>query len=170
MVTRPALSAALLCLLFALGGFAATTPKAAAKKPVAGKTVAGKTVAGKTVAVAAKKKGPARRSSARTVRYTKRYAAPAAPSNERIRLVQQALIERGYLTGDANGVWNTASVEALKRLEAAENVKVDGKLDSKMLIVLGLGPKYPSALNLPGGVVTSVAADDEKQDSARTNN
>jgi hypothetical protein len=71
-------------------------------------------------------------------------------------------VERGYLQGDGNGAWNTQCVEALKRFEADQKVRVDGKIDSKMLIALGLGPKYDNNLSLPvpsGSTGIVVAAD-----------
>ncbi len=89
----------------------------------------------------------------------RKFVAPASPGSDRIRSVQMALIERGYLQGEATGSWNAASVEALKKFEGAQKVRVDGKIDSKMLIALGLGPKYDNGLNGPSVTETAVAAD-----------
>jgi hypothetical protein len=92
----------------------------------------------------------------------RRPSGPSAPSADRIRLLQQALIERGYLQAEASGVWNAQSVEALKKFEAEQNWKVDGKIDSRGLIALGLGPKYDANLSLPipaGQSGTVIAAD-----------
>jgi hypothetical protein len=63
--------------------------------------------------------------------------------------VQQALIERGYLQGEATGVWNAQSVEALKKFETEQTWKADGKIDSRGLIALGLGPQYDANITLP---------------------
>lgn len=80
------------------------------------------------------------------------YYYQMAPTADRYREIQQALIERGFLGGAATGVWNQESVEALNRFKREQNLKVDGKLDSLSLIALGLGPKRPadiSTANLP---------------------
>jgi peptidoglycan hydrolase-like protein with peptidoglycan-binding domain len=154
---RPVVTALVVCLVLALSGWAKTAPKKVVRK-------ASSKVAAKSVS---KRKLPAKRYA------TRRYSAPAAPTNDRIRLVQQALIERGYLAGEPTGKWDLASTEALKKLEAEQRVKVDGKLDSKMLIVLGLGPRYDSNLNLPASPAFSgtVSADEARLDNfARLNN
>ncbi len=173
MVTRPALPAAALCLFFAFCGFAKTPPKASGKKPAtANRVSATKAKAASRSATRHRVSPQSRaktRSAARNVRYTRRYAAPVSPASDRIRLVQQALIERGHLTGEPTGIWDSASVDALKKFESANNVRPDGKLDSKMLILLGLGPKYQAELNLPGDAA-SVAAEDDKQEFQRLNN
>jgi peptidoglycan hydrolase-like protein with peptidoglycan-binding domain len=96
----------------------------------------------------------------------RRPTAPAGPSSERIRLVQQALAERGYYQAEPNGVWSSACIEALKRFEADQNVKVDGKIDSKMLIALGLGPRYDNALNALA-LADAAAGDAGSNDSPR---
>ena len=94
-----------------------------------------------------------------------------SPGSNRIREVQQALLERGYLKSEVTGSWNAASVEALKRFEADQKVKVDGKIDSKTLIALGLGPKYDNNLNLPvpGASGTVVAADQATNNEPQRN-
>ncbi|MFN7543045.1 MAG: peptidoglycan-binding domain-containing protein [Acidobacteriota bacterium] len=92
----------------------------------------------------------------------RRPSTPAAPSAERIRLVQQALIERGYLQAEATGVWNAQSVEALKKFETEQTWKADGKIDSRGLIALGLGPQYDANITLPipaGNSGSVIAAD-----------
>ena len=55
--------------------------------------------------------------------------------------IQQALANRGYFTGDVNGVWGPESVEALKKFQEAQKLSPDGKLGALSLIALGLGPK-----------------------------
>lgn len=80
------------------------------------------------------------------------YYYQTAPSPERYREIQQALINQGFLTGPATGVWNQESIDALNRFKKEQNLRTDGKLDSLSLIALGLGPKRPaeiSTANLP---------------------
>ncbi len=68
-------------------------------------------------------------------------AAPSAPSPDRYREIQQALIQRGYLQGEPTGVWGSDSVEALKRFQQDQNLQASGKLNALSLISLGLGPR-----------------------------
>lgn len=165
MNTRPVVTALVVCLALAVSGFAKTAPKKVVRKaPVKAAAKSSATRVKTTNRYAAKAKS--RRSSPfQNTRYaTRRYASPAAPTSDRVTLIQQALIERGHLSGEPTGRWDAASIEALKKFEAAQNVKVDGKLDSKMLILLGLGPRYDANLALPGSPVaeTSVAADESR--------
>jgi hypothetical protein len=52
------------------------------------------------------------------------------------------LASKGYLSAEeATGSWNAASVEALKRFQAEQNIDGSGKINSLSLIALGLGPK-----------------------------
>jgi peptidoglycan hydrolase-like protein with peptidoglycan-binding domain len=135
VITRPAVTVLVVCLSFVMG-------------------LAAKPVVSKAKQSAAKARTATRKTSQkRTVAYRKpvprRTSTPVVPGSERLRHVQTALIERGYLQGEATGQWNAQSVEALKKFEADQKVRVDGKIDSKMLIALGLGPKYDSNLSLP---------------------
>jgi len=70
-----------------------------------------------------------------------------APTPERYKEIQSALIDKGYLQGEPSGEWGPDSVEALKRFQADENLNVDGKIGALSLIALGLGPKRLSAQN-----------------------
>lgn len=65
---------------------------------------------------------------------------PAQPSPERYREIQQALAERGYLTGPVTGAWDADSQDALRRFQREQNLK-EGRLDSRTIISLGLGPQ-----------------------------
>jgi hypothetical protein len=146
VITRPAVTALVVCLVGSLGLVA---------KPVSN--------GAKQAATKARTATRQKSSKSKVVAYRKpiprKFAAPASPGSDRIRSVQMALIERGYLQGEATGSWNAASIEALKKFETAQKVRVDGKIDSKMLIALGLGPKYDNGLNGPSGTDTAVAAD-----------
>lgn len=64
------------------------------------------------------------------------------PTPERYREIQEALSKKGYLTAPANGVWDSNSVDALKRFQQDQNLDATGRLNSLSLIALGLGPKY----------------------------
>jgi peptidoglycan hydrolase-like protein with peptidoglycan-binding domain len=73
-----------------------------------------------------------------------------APSADRYREIQEALVARGYLSAeDATGTWGPSSTEALKRFQAEQTLDSTGKIDSLSLIALGLGPRHDSAVSLP---------------------
>jgi hypothetical protein len=85
------------------------------------------------------------------VRSTKIVRTPAPsyqlhPDTDRYQKIQQALAERGYFKGEANGEWKDDSVDALKRYQAASNLPNDGKINSLSLIGLGLGPKHDGSI------------------------
>lgn len=63
-----------------------------------------------------------------------------APTPERYQEIQQALIQRGYLSGPATGKWGPECAEALKRFQQDHNLEATGKLNALTLIALGLGP------------------------------
>jgi peptidoglycan hydrolase-like protein with peptidoglycan-binding domain len=70
-----------------------------------------------------------------------RRAIQTSPTPERYKEIQDALAQRGYFSGEANGNWGADSVDALKRFQQEQNLAPSGKLDSVSLIALGLGPK-----------------------------
>lgn len=135
--------------------YKAPAPKPTAAKPAvvhaaAYRSAASRAVPTRTVANRPKAT-PARTSYRAPVRHYG-YYFQTAPSADRYREIQQALINHGFLTSPATGVWNQESIDALNRFKKEQNLRVDGKLDSLSLIALGLGPKRPaeiSTANLP---------------------
>jgi Putative peptidoglycan binding domain len=102
-------------------------------KPAATNTASVK----RPVAKAAAKKAPVVRTTWRT--------RQAAPTSDRYKEIQDALVARGYLAPeDANGTWSTASQEGLKKFQAEQTLDTTGKIDSLSLIALGLGPRHDS--------------------------
>jgi peptidoglycan hydrolase-like protein with peptidoglycan-binding domain len=93
------------------------------------------------------KKGKSSKQSARNRRSAPRQSAPTA---ERYREIQQALTDKGFGAGPADGVWGTEWVDALKRFQTNQNLNSDGKLGSLSLIALGLGPKREPMAELAG--------------------
>jgi len=66
-----------------------------------------------------------------------------APTADRYREIQQALVSKGYLASEeATGTWNQSSIDALKRFQTQQNLDPSGKINSMSLIALGLGPKH----------------------------
>lgn len=88
------------------------------------------------------KKAPAKKSAPKKKTAVRKAAPPKQmqPTPERYREIQQALIDRGFLEGEPTGKWDEQTIEAWKRFEESENLPVDGKLDAKALIALGLAP------------------------------
>ena len=112
---------------------------------------------------ATKRKAPKHRSTAITPRKISKSKAPKykgqkykapksrrrsyqqAPTPERYKDIQQALVSKGYFHGEPNGEWGQDSADALKHFQAEQNLTPDGKLTSLSLIALGLGPKRLTA-------------------------
>ena len=105
-------------------------------------------------AIAAKKKttSPVKKTVAKSkaVKIAKATKVSARPSNrlqtvptpERYKEIQEALISKGYLSpAQANGQWNDASIDALKRFQADQKIDASGRINALSLIALGLGPK-----------------------------
>ena len=82
--------------------------------------------------------GKTHRSSKKT-RSKAREKGQKAPTPERISEIQQALAKNGSFEGTPNGKWNDASVEAMKKFQAAHGLNPSGKLDALTLEKLGLG-------------------------------
>lgn len=94
---------------------------------------------------AAKQSAAARRRSSKagSKAASRRQPRQQQPEPDRIREIQKALKDHGYAV-EVTGVWDGASVEALKKFQADQNIdnlSGRGKLDSLTLIALGLGPK-----------------------------
>jgi len=122
--------------------------RAIAAVVIAGALLAADDAAGaKKAAPTTKKKaaatGTARKTSKAApapVRYTR---PQAAPTKERYKEIQEVLASKGYLkAAQATGQWNDASIEALKRFQADQNIDATGRINSLSLIALGLGPDH----------------------------
>ena len=134
-----------------------------ARKTAAHKTVSASRKAPARKTTAARKSTPAKRrtstAAARARRRTPVQRATwrnrqTAPTPERYQEIQNALVAKGYLQpSQADGQWDQASVDALKKFQAVQNLDANGKINSLSLIALGLGPRYDSL-----SVATSAAA------------
>ena len=117
--------------------------KAAAARPIARKPApkpaAGKAAVGKKRATHVAHAG--QKAPARPVR-SAWHPGQTAPTPERYKEIQEALAQKGYLHGEATGVWSPDSADALRRFQQDQNLQASGKLDSLSIIALGLGPKH----------------------------
>lgn len=69
---------------------------------------------------------------------------------ERVKQIQEALIKAHYLTGEADGEWDSFTVAAMQKFQADNNWQTKLMPDSRALIKLGLGPNYSDAINAKG--------------------
>lgn len=133
--------------LVAIPGFAAPASSASKKKPYPNKASRAKTVARKPVVTGHRR--PARSSKKPAAGRSYRRSTQHQPTHERYQEIQQALADKGYFNGAADGNWGPPSVEALKRFQRDQNLTQDGKIGSLSLIALGLGPKRVAIAKAP---------------------
>lgn len=134
-------------LAFTLAALPAAVPaaqKAAVKPPAKQSKQSG-----------AGQKASTRRRTVRKKAATKKPRGQQQPEPQRIREIQQALAGRGYAV-EPTGVWDAATIEALKRFQDDNNIRNltgKGKLDPLTLIALGLGP--PQSRPAPSGAAAT---------------
>ena len=62
-----------------------------------------------------------------------------APTPDRIREIQSALIREGAFGGQPTGKWDDATVNAMKKFQENQGLNPTGKIDAVTLVKLGLG-------------------------------
>jgi hypothetical protein len=65
----------------------------------------------------------------------------------RVTEIQQALIREHYMTGEANGEWNSTTQAAMQKYQADHGWQTKLMPDSRAIKALGLGPDYSTAIN-----------------------
>ena len=70
---------------------------------------------------------------------------------ERVTEIQQALIREHYLDKEADGVWDSQTIAAMQKFQAAQGWQTKLMPDSRALMKLGLGPDYSNAINAKTG-------------------
>jgi len=73
-----------------------------------------------------------------------------AIDSARVTEIQQALIRQHYLTGEANGQWDSATIAAMQKFQADQGWQTKLMPDSRAIKMLGLGPDYSDAINASG--------------------
>ena len=68
----------------------------------------------------------------------------------RVTEIQQALIREHYLTGEANGQWDSTTEAAMQKYQADQGWQTKLMPDSRALKKLGLGPDYSRRINAKG--------------------
>ena len=81
-----------------------------------------------------------------------------APTPDRYREIQDALVSKGYLTSPATGVWDQQSADALRHFQQDQKLDPSGKLTARSLNALGLGAKAPDNGTPAPGPVSSLNA------------
>jgi hypothetical protein len=76
-------------------------------------------------------------------------------AEDRTVAIQQALIREHYLNGEASGVWDQDSKQAMVRYQEANGWQSKVVPDSRALIKLGLGPDHKNLLNPDSAAVAS---------------
>lgn len=77
----------------------------------------------------------------------KRVRGQQAIEPARVTEIQQALIREHYMSGDANGVWDSQTQSAMQKFQADQGWQTKLMPDSRALKKLGLGPDYSDAIN-----------------------
>lgn len=87
--------------------------------------------------------------TARTSHHKKSHGQQGIDS-ARATEIQKALIREHYLTGDANGQWDSNTTAAMRKFQADQGWQTKLMPDSRALKKLGLGPDYSDAINANG--------------------
>ena len=90
---------------------------------------------------------PGHHSSKRVTKAAARSHGQRSIDQERTLAIQNALIREHYLSGEASGVWDQASKDAMVRYQADNGWQTKITPDSRALIKLGLGPDHKGLLN-----------------------
>ena len=120
---------------------AANTSRTVSRKPVTANAFTGKMVTAKAPAPRPTSGKSNAKPSKTTAVASYRRSNQQQPTAERFQEIQQALADRGYFEGTADGQWGSGSAEALKRFQREQSLTDDGKIGSLSLIALGLGPR-----------------------------
>ncbi len=144
-------------MTWSAGALAAVAAKKtpAKKAPVAAKKSTGKAVSGKAAPAkagtkaASGKAAPRKGGKAVAVKAAPFRSRQMQPTQERYKEIQEALVAKGYLKSEPTGVWGPESVDALKQFQTEQNIQPTGKLNSRSIIGLGLGPKTAGPLVVP---------------------
>ena len=103
-----------------------------------------------TKATTSTKKTTAKKKSAKSAKKSPSVARQAAPTPDRYKEIQQALVDKGYLKTEPTGVWDNDSVAAMTQFQNDKKLPATGKISAASLIGLGLGPSTAGGVP-PGG-------------------
>lgn len=78
---------------------------------------------------------------------TKKVRGQQVIQGDRAREIQTALVREGYMKGEASGLWDQPTRDAMTRYQADHGWQTKTLPDSRALIQLGLGPSHENAIN-----------------------
>jgi peptidoglycan hydrolase-like protein with peptidoglycan-binding domain len=87
------------------------------------------------------------RTSRRSIPKSHKVHGQQAIEPARVTEIQQALIREHYLTGEANGKWDSTTEAAMQKYQSDQGWQSRLMPDSRALKKLGLGPDYSGAIN-----------------------
>jgi Putative peptidoglycan binding domain len=129
----------------------ATTP---GPKTASTKTAASKKTSAKTAASSKKSTKTGAKTGAKTAAAW--HPRQATPTPERYKEIQQALVTKGYLKSEPNGVWDAQSIDALRQFQTDQKLSVTGRISSASLIALGLGPNAALRTETPSAPAAAI--------------
>lgn len=94
-------------------------------------------------------------SGAKRLRRKKTVRGQKNIDSDRARAIQEVLIRENYLSGEATGIWNQDSEEAMRRYQGDHGWQTKEVPDSRALIKLGLGPSKDHLLNPKSAMTTA---------------
>jgi hypothetical protein len=145
------LALAFLFASFSVPAFSQAPSKEEAKKAPQGKTPSAtpgkKNSTGQTGKSSGKSGNSSGKKSAKgkTSRRTARQRGQRAPTPQRVSEIQSALAKSGYYSGAPTGKWDAATVAAMKKYQAANDLPASGKIEARTLQKLGLGSSTAGA-------------------------
>ncbi len=133
-----------LFLILCCAGSLALPQSATTPKPKAGSS----TTKAKTASTKKTASSNSTKTAKKSTKTTSKTAAAwhphqMTPTPERYKEIQQALVDKGYLKSEPNGVWDAQSIDALRQFQTDQKLSVTGRISSASLIGLGLGPNSP---------------------------
>jgi peptidoglycan hydrolase-like protein with peptidoglycan-binding domain len=94
------------------------------------------------------KSGKSKKASAKSRH--KKLRGQQAIDSARVTEIQQALIRQHYMTGEANGEWDSTTIAAMRKFQADQGWQTKLMPDSRAIKKLGLGADYSNAINANG--------------------
>ena len=154
--------------------FGVQTPVGATDRPAQKpQETAGTQTAGKEQSAASKSsaaQSPSKKSSSvpkgkhSRSRKSSRKRGQKAIDSDRVREIQQALIQEHYLQGEPSGKWDAATQAAMQRYQADQGWQTKTVPDARALIKLGLGPNQDHLLNPESAMTTPAGAIGKHED------
>ncbi len=136
---------ALLAVSPAMATTSKSTSKSSSSKSTSSKSSTSHTRSAKKTSHSASKSSKSKHSKTTAKNWKSKGQKTIA--SDRTREIQEALIREHYLDGEANGMWDNRTQEAMRTFQAKQGWQTKVLPDSRALIKLGLGPDHSDVLN-----------------------